>query len=110
MEYIIWRIKMQKCSNCNKEFTWKEVFRVLMGNSKLKCSKCGTFHVITTGSSVKYKLFCLGVPLIIGKLIKPYSFKLAALVVVVLVILFVALVTFIVKFKPVSKDYIKGRL
>ena len=101
---------MQKCSKCSKEFSWKEIFRVLMSNSKLKCSKCGTFHVITTSSSVKYKLFCLGIPLIIGKIIKPYSFAIAALVVVITVLLLVALVAFIVKFRPVSKDYIKGRL
>lgn len=94
---------MQKCSKCSKEYTRLEVFKALLLNSKIKCSKCNTYHAVSQSSSTQYKILCLIIPLIVGGAIKPYSILLAVVAAVITAILLVGVFTFFVKFKPVNK-------
>ncbi|WP_173104975.1 TIGR04104 family putative zinc finger protein [Bacillus sp. KH172YL63] len=40
---------MQQCSNCASSFTWKSIYRYMLGHlfTPLSCSHCGQEHTIT---------------------------------------------------------------
>jgi len=65
-------MSIQKCLNCGKQFSWKEVQKsVLWWYKPIACQKCGTTHTVTMKTRSLFALFAGVTVLIIDFVIFP---------------------------------------
>ncbi|WP_169819102.1 TIGR04104 family putative zinc finger protein [Anaerobacillus arseniciselenatis] len=103
---MVGEIKLNKCKECNHKFEWKKIYVSLWSNSWtekfIKCSKCGTKHILTPRSRYAPSAFILLLPLMLSNLIRNYyqiPFTIFnAFIIVSTGLIFIILVSLIVPF------------
>ncbi|WP_407933951.1 TIGR04104 family putative zinc finger protein [Aquibacillus rhizosphaerae] len=88
-------MKLQQCTTCNKQFTWKQILKSLfLGNQPMKCENCGTVYRISNSSKYISVFFILGLAFILLLIELPtnirFSILLFAYVIFLLIFPFIA--------------------
>ncbi|WP_430732110.1 TIGR04104 family putative zinc finger protein [Virgibacillus halodenitrificans] len=65
---------MQKCENCNAQFSWKKIYKSFWWNYKpIKCGNCGTEHKITIPGRITFVSLTLLPMLIYGNFLSSFN-------------------------------------
>lgn len=71
---------LQKCKNCNEQFSWNKIYKSLWLNYKpIKCSECKTTHKITILGRFTFVSLTILPMLIFGYFLPPFGNILATL-------------------------------
>ncbi|WP_432355730.1 TIGR04104 family putative zinc finger protein [Sporosarcina sp. A2] len=94
---------IQKCQNCNAQFSWRKIYKSCWWNYKpIKCNECGTTHKITFPGRIIFVSSTILPMIIFGNLISLFR-NLPATLVIALFILFIGslLTPFFVTYKKI---------
>ena len=65
---------MQKCKNCNAQFSWNKIYKSFWWNYKpIKCDNCGTEHRITISGRITFVSLTILPMLIFGNFLSPFN-------------------------------------
>ncbi|WP_405027651.1 TIGR04104 family putative zinc finger protein [Lentibacillus songyuanensis] len=92
-------VLLQQCEICNKQFSWRNVFRSLMhGYMPIYCKACGTKHPPTIGSRIRVALSTLLIVLF-GKFIPiSISYPLTISIIIIFAILVILSDPFVTRY------------
>ena len=92
---------MQKCENCNEQFSWSEIYKSYWWTYKpIKCKQCEAVHKITITGRITFVSFTIVPFLIFGYFLSPFSNIFVTLGVGIIILIFGSLwIPFFVKYK-----------
>ncbi|WP_077212266.1 TIGR04104 family putative zinc finger protein [Bacillus dakarensis] len=65
---------MQKCENCNTQFSWSKIFKSFWWTYKpIQCDNCGVIHTITTLGRSTVTALTIVPMLVFGYFLSPFN-------------------------------------
>lgn len=94
-------INVQKCQNCNAQFSWGKIYKSFWWNYKpIKCNECGTTHKITVFGRIAFVSLTILPMIIFGNFLSPFVNVLVTLGIALFILFIGSLLTpFIVTYK-----------
>lgn len=79
---------MQKCLNCNAQFSWSKIYKSFWWAYKpIKCSECGTVHKITIPGRITFVSLTILPMLIYANFFSPFNNLIATLATAILILM-----------------------
>lgn len=92
---------MQKCENCNMQFSWSKIYQSFIWTYKpIECDKCGTEHRITIPGRITFVSLTILPMLIFSNYLSPFN-SIIVTIVIGIAILFIGslFAPYLVKYK-----------
>lgn len=92
---------MQKCENCNEQFSWSKIYKSFMwGYKPIDCDKCGTEHRITIFGRFTFVFLTIVPMLFFTNFLSPFDNFIVTLVIGISILIIGSLFTpYFVKYK-----------
>lgn len=96
---------MQKCKNCNTEFSWGSIYKSLcLGYKPIECEKCNEEHIITVLGRFIFVSLTIIPMLVFGHFLSPFDNGFQTIAVSIAILIIGSLFTpYLVKFKEVDQ-------